>query len=160
MLHDHEIALIIIGDPELVQERISGLAHNHGAEELASKPSSTPWSNTRLNDRYLQIGASLAKHICRTETTRPSANDDDIGLGIGVEVIEVTAGHSTGYLRLADRSKLEALVPLVGHFSKGLSLVGADGNCLDVKLSLHLVSVDGGGRLFKHGGRRRHDVLI
>ena len=46
---------------------------------------------------HLDIGV-LGKLICTGETSRASANDDDVCLCILVQVLEVTAGHCAAHL--------------------------------------------------------------
>ena len=41
MLNDHVVAFILVCHSELSNELMGGLAHHHGGEELAAKPSTT-----------------------------------------------------------------------------------------------------------------------
>ena len=68
-------------------------------------------------------GTSPAKHVRSAQTARPGTDDDNVGLGVSVEIIEVTTGHGTGYLRLADWGKCETLLPLGGHLLEALGLL-------------------------------------
>lgn len=156
MLDDNEVSLIIVRNTKVVQEDFGRLTHDHGAEELATEPSTTTGSDTRLNDGNLQVWASLAKHVCSAETARPGTDDDNVRFGVGVKVVEVAAGHGTRDLRLTDRSKLEALLPFVGHVLEGLGLVVVDWDRLHVERSLQGNAVGVAG-LSVHGRWWRHD---
>ena len=161
MLYDNEVPFIFIWDAEIPQESISRLAHDHGAEELAAKPSSTSGGDGSLNDGDLEIGASLAKHVGSAETAGSGTNDDNIGLGISVKVLEVAAGHGARDLGLADGSEREALLPLVGHLLEGLSLAVIDKNWFDIEARLQGDAIDGGGELREHCRRWCHfDCLL
>ena len=138
MLHDNKVALILEWNSEVVQERISGLAHDHCTEKLASEPGPTARRDRSFDDSNLQVRTSFAKHVGRAEATRSSADNDNVRLSIGIEVIEIAASHGAGNLRLADRSELEALLPLFGEFieSFGLVAISIDRERLDVKSGL------------------------
>lgn len=136
VLHDDELSFVLEGDTKVSQKRISRLAHDHGAKELTTKPSSPSWRNGSFDDGDLEIGTSLAKHVSSAETAGPGTNDDDVGFGIGVEVLEVATSHSTRDLRLTDGSEREALLPLMGHLLEGLSLFAVSGKRLDVETGL------------------------
>lgn len=122
MLHDHKVSFVFERNTDVSQESVGRLTHDHGAEELTAKPSATPWRYRSLNDGNLEIRTSLAKHVGSTKTTRSSTDNDDVGLGVCVEILEVTTSHGTADLRLSDGSECEALVPLLGHFLEGLGL--------------------------------------
>ena len=92
MLHNYEVALVVVGNAQIVEERIGRLAHDHGAEELASKPGPAAGSNASLNNRDLEIGALLGEHVCSAQATGSGANDDNVGLGVIVKVRKVATG--------------------------------------------------------------------
>jgi hypothetical protein len=152
MLHNNEISLIFKRDTEVNQECISRLAHNHCAEELATEPSSTTWRDGSFNDGNLEIRTSFAEHVGSAQTAGSSTNDDDVGLGVSVEVLEVAASHGTGHLRLADGSKCEILLPLVGHFLEGLGFVSVaiDSDRFDVEGALDRNTIEGSVGLNEH----------
>ena len=58
MLDDNIVALILIGDIELVQKVVGRLADHHGTEELASQPCTTSRRHTLLNEGNLRNGDS------------------------------------------------------------------------------------------------------
>ena len=89
MLHNHVVALIFVRHAEVIQEGIGRLAHDHGAEELATEPCSTARRDTCLDDGDLEVGTLLRKLVSSAQTARAGTNDDDVGLGIGVEVGKV-----------------------------------------------------------------------
>lgn len=68
VLYDNEISFVFEGNTELNQESVSGLAHNHGAEELATEPSSTTRRDRSLNDSDFEVGTCFAEHVCRRQT--------------------------------------------------------------------------------------------
>lgn len=150
MLHDNEVSLILEWNTKIRQEGISWLAHNHGAEKLASEPSSSSWGDGSFDDGDLEIWTSLAKHVCSAKTARSSTNDDDVGLGVGVEIIEVATSHGTRDLGLADWSERKALLPLVGQLFESLGFRGVDSKCLEIKVLFQWNAVDGSGGLGEH----------
>lgn len=89
MLHNHVVALIFVRHAEVIQEGIGRLAHDHGAEELATEPCSTSRRDTCLDDGNLEVGTFFCKLVSSAQTARACADNDDVGLGIGVEVGKV-----------------------------------------------------------------------
>lgn len=53
VLDDNEVTLVLIGHLKLVQDGVCRLAHNHGAEQLASQPCAAAWGNPLLDDGHL-----------------------------------------------------------------------------------------------------------
>lgn len=159
MLHDDVIAFIFEWNSEIGEEGISRLPHDHGGEELAAKPSTTSWGDGSLDNSDLQVRAGLAKHVSSAETAGAGPDDDDVGLSVGVEVLEVTTRHGARDLGLADGREGEPGVPLVRQFLEGLGLLlaGRDGDSLDGVVLLRLNDALGRGGLGKHGGGGRHD---
>jgi hypothetical protein len=92
MLHGNPVAVVLIRNTNLVEEQLGWLAHDHGAEELAAKPSTSARSDTGFNDGNLEVGALGSKHISRRKSARSCANDDNVRLGIRIKVLEVAAG--------------------------------------------------------------------
>ena len=41
MLDDDEVAFVFVGDAQVCEEGVGGLAHHHGGEELAAEPGAT-----------------------------------------------------------------------------------------------------------------------
>ena len=150
MLHDNKVTFIIERNAEISQKRISRLAHDHGTEKLASEPSSTSRGDRSLNDSNLEIRASFSEHVGSAETTGASTDDDNVRLGVSVEVLKVASGHCTRDLGLANWSKTETLIPLVGHVFESLSLV-VDREGFDVVAGLQWDAVEGSGRLCVKG---------
>jgi hypothetical protein len=107
VLDDNETSLILERDAKIGQEGISRLAHDHSREELATEPSTTTWRDRRFNDSDLEIRTSLAEHVCGAETAGAGTNNDDVGLGVSVQVLEVALSHGARHLGLADRSERE-----------------------------------------------------
>jgi hypothetical protein len=56
MLDDDEVALVLVGNADLVEEKFGWLAHDHGAEELTSEPGSTTRGDAGLDNGYLEVG--------------------------------------------------------------------------------------------------------
>lgn len=92
MLHYNEIALIFVWDAEVVQESVGGLAHDHGAEELATEPGTTTWGDTCLDDGNLEVRALLSELVGSAQSARACTDDDDVRLGIVVKVRKVATG--------------------------------------------------------------------
>lgn len=154
MLHDNKVSLVFEWNTEISQECISRLTHNHCAEELTSKPSSATWGDRSFNDSNLEIGTRLPEHVGRAETARSSSDDNDVGFGIVVKILEVTTGHGTRDLRLADGSEFEAMLPLIGKLGERLGFAILDRECLDVEGVLQWNAVN--DRLVERGGGWRH----
>lgn len=117
VLDDDEVGVvtvILIWNTNFAQESIGWLPHDHSGEELTTEPSTTTWGNTSLNDGDLEVWTSLGQGVGGAETARAGTDDDDIRLGVLVEVIEVAAGHGTRDLRLTDGAERE-IVPLASH---------------------------------------------
>jgi hypothetical protein len=147
MFDNDKISFILERDTQINQESISRLTHDHCAKELATKPGTASGRNGSLDEGNLEIGASFAEHIRSAKTTRSGADDDNVGLSVCVEVIEVTASHGTADLRLSDGSKLEALLPVLGQFSESLGFGSIDGERLCVKCRFQRNAVSGSGLL-------------
>jgi hypothetical protein len=152
MLHNNEVSLILEWDTEVDQECISRLTHNHSAEELSTEPCSTTWRDGGFNDGDLEIRTSLAEHVGSAQTAGSGTDDDDIRLGVSVEVLEIATSHGAGDLRFADGSKCEALLPFVGHFFEGLGLVSVaiESNWLHIESALDWNTVEGSMGLDEH----------
>lgn len=117
VLDDHEArarAVILVRHTELAQESIGRLAHDHGAEKLATEPSSTTRGNTCLDNGDFQVRASLGENVGGGETTAARTDDHDVALGVFVQIGKVAPGHAAGDLALADRSEAE-VGPVAGH---------------------------------------------
>jgi len=97
------------------------LAHDHGTEQLSAQPGSTSWSNSSFNNGDLEIWAFSTEHIGSGESTRPSTNNDNVGFGEFVKVLEVAACHGTRDLTLSNWCKGE-VVPLTMQLSNRLRL--------------------------------------
>jgi len=115
------ISVFLVCNTNFAKEGISRLAHDHGREELATEPSTTTRADTGFDDGNLQVRASLGQAVCGGETTRAGTDDDNVGLGILVQVGEVTTGHGSADLRLTDGTEGEVL-PLASHGLDGLTL--------------------------------------
>lgn len=114
VLDDNVVALILVRDANLAEEGIGRLAHNHGREQLAAQPGAAAGGDGRLDDGNLEVRALLAQDVGGRQAARAGADNDNVRLGVLVQVLEVAAGHGPGDLRLADGRKLEA-VPLAEH---------------------------------------------
>lgn len=89
MLHNYVVAFIFVRHAKVIEEGIGRLTHDHGAEELTTKPGSTARRDTCLDDGDFEVGTLLRKLVSSAQTARAGTNDDDVGLGIGVEVGKV-----------------------------------------------------------------------
>jgi hypothetical protein len=92
VLHNHEVAFIIKWDAQIVQERIGGLPHHHGTEELPAEPSSSSRCDASFDDGNFKVWTLFAEHVGGAESATASTDDDDVGLGVAVQVGEVAAG--------------------------------------------------------------------
>jgi hypothetical protein len=119
VLNDDEVTFILVWHTNLVQEQFSRLAHDHSAKELTAEPGATTRSDAGLDHSNLKVGTLRGQSVRSTETTGSSTDDDNIRLGVGVQVVKVTTGHSTGDLRLTNRGKGE-LLPVVLDLGQGL----------------------------------------
>src|SRR4051812_2954491 len=133
VLDNNEISLILEWDTKIGQECISRLAHDHGREKLSTEPSTTAWRDGCFNDGNLQVGTSFAEHVCSTETARSSTDNDDVGFGIGIEIVEVTTSHRTRDLGLSNWSECKALLPFLCQFLECLGLSRMDGEWLGIE---------------------------
>lgn len=91
VLDDHKVALVFVGDAQVVEERVGRLPHHHGAEELASEPGAAAGRDAGFHDGDLEVRSLLAEHVGGAQAAGPGADDDDVGFGVVVEVGEVTA---------------------------------------------------------------------
>lgn len=92
MLHDDEVALVVVGDAEVVEECLGGLAHDHGAEELAAEPGAAAWSHAGLDDGDLEVGTLLGELVGGAQSAGTGTDDDNVGFGVVVEISKVAAG--------------------------------------------------------------------
>ena len=53
MLDDDIVALVLVGDLELVEQVVRGLADHHGGEQLAAQPGAATGGDVLLDDRNL-----------------------------------------------------------------------------------------------------------
>lgn len=92
MLHDNVVTFVFVRDAEVVQESIGRLAHDHGAEELTTEPGTAAWRDACLDDGDLEVGAFLRELVGGAQAAGACAYNDNVGLGIGIEVGEVATG--------------------------------------------------------------------
>lgn len=109
VLDSDPVTIVLVRNTELVEEEMGGLSHDHRAEELATEPCATTRSDASFNDGDLEVGTLGRKHESRGETTGSGTDDDDVRLGVGVEVLEVTAGY-TSSVGCALRRELEVIL--------------------------------------------------
>jgi len=164
--------VLLVRDAQVVQEMLRGPAHDHGGEELAAEPGTTAFSSqsesteilggcppTRsdigLDDGDLQVRTRLGQHVGGAETAGAGADDDDVALGVLVQVVEVAAGHGARDLALADRGEPE-VIPLAGELVQqlGLGALRGDG---DNQLALQAGADGGRGRLVEGSWGRHGD---
>ncbi|KAH0237918.1 Thi4-domain-containing protein, partial [Aureobasidium melanogenum] len=154
------IAVLLVVDANLAEEGISRLAHDHGREELATEPGTTTRADTGLDDGNLEVRTSLGQAVCGRETARASANDDNVRLGILVQVGEVAAGHGSADLRLTDGAEGEGL-PVTGHSLNGLALGLPSNRDSRAVRKVHLLRRNGRrDRLVEQHGWGRHCGMI
>lgn len=103
-----------------------------------------------LNDSNLEVRAGLGEAKGGAQTAGTGADNDDVGLGVGVQILEVAAGHGARDLRLADRLEGEVLPLAFGDVRAtiGADLAVSDGNAALVGEHDRLNDVySGGGHL-------------
>ena len=91
VLDSDPVTIILIRDAELVEEELGGLTHDHGTEKLATEPSTTTRGDASLDNGNLEVGPLRCEHESSGETARSGTDDNDVGLGVGVEIFEVAA---------------------------------------------------------------------
>mmetsp|Transcript_74254 Transcript_74254/g.212837 ORF Transcript_74254/g.212837 Transcript_74254/m.212837 type:complete len:376 (+) Transcript_74254:113-1240(+) len=101
MLAHDIVALVIVGDVQLIEQRVPRLAHDHRAEELSADPATATRRHTLLDDGHFHIRV-LRQFVCARETCRACTNDDDICLGMIHHVGEVPCRHLAADDRLPD----------------------------------------------------------
>lgn len=92
MLHNNVVTFVLVRNAEVVEERISWLAHDHGAEELAAEPGTASRGDAGLYEGNLQVGTLLAQDIGGAQAAGAGTYDNDVGFGIGVEIGKVATG--------------------------------------------------------------------
>lgn len=115
------VRVLLIWDTELSEEGIRRLPHDHSRKQLTTEPSTAARGNAGLHYGDLQVGTRLGKAVGSAQTTRTSSDDDDVGLGVLIEVIKVAPGHGTHDLALTDGLEREVL-PATSHGLDGLRL--------------------------------------
>ena len=93
MLHNDKVTLVFVWYAEVVQEGVGGLAHHHGAEELASEPGTASGRDAGLDDGDLQIGTLLGELVGGAQPARSGTDDNDVRLSVVVEVGEVATSY-------------------------------------------------------------------
>jgi hypothetical protein len=156
MLHDNEVALVLVRHTDLVQKELCRLAHHHGTKELPAEPGTTAGGHAGFDHGDLEIGALARERVSCAETARACANDDDVGLGVGVQVVEVATRHGARDLRLADGSEGERF-PVVLNLSERLGY--AIGSGLDSKVFLETQAITSAGDWHVESGSRRRHVV-
>lgn len=178
VLDGDPLAVVLVRDANLVEEQVGGLAHDHGAEELAAEPCTSTRSNTGLDDGDLEVRALGRKHESSGKTAGSGSNNNDVRLGVGVEVFEVATGcvfvslarnatlmesfrtHGPGHLTLTDGGKRK-VVPVIREISHSLCLtILANRDSLDseVLLEVNATTENGRSRGLEDGSRGRHGV--
>jgi hypothetical protein len=70
---------------------VRGLADDHRREELAAEPRAAAGGDALLDDRDLDRGV-LGELVGAREARGAGADDDDVALGVVVEVLDVERG--------------------------------------------------------------------
>jgi len=89
VLDDNVVTFVLEGHSDLAQEHVGGLPHHHSAEELPAQPRATSRADSGLDHRDAQVRPQLAQRVGRRQAARAGADDDDVGLGMGVKVGKV-----------------------------------------------------------------------
>ena len=112
VLDDNEVVFLLVLDAELPDELVGRLSQHHGREQLAAKEAATADGHVGLDDGDLEVRSGPGEDVCCREAGRAGAHNDNVGLGVRVEVLEVSAGHGPRDLGLSDGLELER-VPVV-----------------------------------------------
>lgn len=144
VLDDDVVALVLVRDTDLAEEGISRLAHDHSREELPAQPGAAARRHGGLDDGNLEVGTFLAEDVGGAQATGSGTDNDNVRLGIVIQVLEVATSHGSRDLALADGSELEA-VPFAHHILDGFG--GGLGRKVDEALGR-------GGKLSGASGRR------
>lgn len=94
VLDGDPFAVILVRDANLVKEEVSRLAHDHSAEELTTEPGTTARSDTCFDNGDLEVRTLGCEHESSGQTTGSGADNDNVRLGVGVEVLEVAACYA------------------------------------------------------------------
>lgn len=78
VLDDDVRSFVLVRHLELVEDLVRRLADDHGRHELATEPSATARGDRSLEDGNAQVGPGLAELVGTRQSSRSSANDDDI----------------------------------------------------------------------------------
>ena len=87
VLDDHVGALVFIGDTDLAEEGVGGLAHDHGGEELTTEPGATAGRDGGFNDSDTEVGTLRGEDVGGAEAAGAGADDDNVGLGVIIEIL-------------------------------------------------------------------------
>lgn len=148
VLDHHESPLVLVRDAEPVEEQMCRLAHDHGGEQLTAQPGPAARRDSGLDQGHAQVRPGRGEVKCRREAAGAGADDDDVRLGVGMQVGKVARGHGPRHLRLADRGEAE-LVPVRGQVVQlGRSCCGGGG----IVLMLAVLDVQGLDRRDDGGG--------
>lgn len=74
MLDDDVVALVLERHVELLEEVVTGLAHDHRAHELAADPRAAAGSDAGLDDGDLEVGTLLGEDVGGRQAGRASAD--------------------------------------------------------------------------------------
>mmetsp|Transcript_16814 Transcript_16814/g.40341 ORF Transcript_16814/g.40341 Transcript_16814/m.40341 type:complete len:278 (-) Transcript_16814:93-926(-) len=118
---DHNVVvLLVVGDFQLIEHVVAGLADNHGAEQLSAEPASAARADTLLDDGHFDVRV-LAQLVGAAQPSTAGPDDEHIRLGVLVQVRKVTRRHLTRHLALADRGELEMVQILITVHLDGLA---------------------------------------
>ena len=78
VLDSNPVTVVLVWDTKLVEKQLSGLAHDHSAEELATEPCTSTGSNTGFNNGDLEVRALGCEHESGGKTTRSSTDNDNV----------------------------------------------------------------------------------
>lgn len=74
VLDDDHVALVLVRNVELVEEEVGRLADAHRAHKLAADPCAAAGSDAGLDDRDLELGASLGEDVGGRQAGRAGAD--------------------------------------------------------------------------------------
>jgi hypothetical protein len=62
VLDSDPVTVVLVGDTKLVEEQLGRLAHDHGAEQLATEPSTTTRGDAGFDNGDLKVRALGCEH--------------------------------------------------------------------------------------------------
>lgn len=92
VLDDDVSSFVFVRAIDLVEQRMCRLAYHHGRHQLTAEPAATAGSDTGFEQGDAQVRSCFCESVAARQTSRASAEDDDVAHG-GIHHILVVAAH-------------------------------------------------------------------